>query len=423
MADDEVAPESQEQDDDQRASQGWLTPGIVSVGAASFFSDSGHEIVTSVFPAFLTGVLGGTAASLGVIEGVSDALIGVAKVVGGPLANDPARRSRLATGGYLVTAVATAAIGLATAVWQAGLFRALAWASRGIRSPARDSLLSSISSPRAFGRSFGVERAGDNLGAVVGPLVASVLVAWLGIRPSIWFAFVPGILAAVAITFAGREARRRHRNRVRTPFRLDLKGLRAAGLARPMLPVLLFECGNLATTLLILRATDALGTDGIAAAASLAIILYAAHNAVAAIVSFAGGAWLDRIGPRPVFATGAAVYVVSYLFFGFEVTAWPLLLVGFVLAGAGIGLAETAESALVARALPDRLRGSGFGVVGGIQAVGNIVGTVVAGILYTFVSPVAAFGYAAAWMLLSVAASAIFTQRTPARSPDDSAHA
>lgn len=391
----------------------WLTPGVVSVGAASFFSDSGHEIVTSVFPAFLTGVLGGTAASLGVIEGVSDALVGVAKVVGGPLANDPARRSRIATGGYLITAIATAAIGLATAVWQAGLLRALAWSSRGIRSPARDSLLSSISNSRAFGRSFGIERAGDNLGAVVGPLVASVLVAWLGLRPSIWFALVPGILAALAITFAGREARRRHRDAVRTPFRLDLKGLRAAGLARPMLPVLLFECGNLATTLLILRATDALTTDGLAAAASVAILLYAAHNAIAAVVAFLGGAWLDRVGPRPVFAMGAGVYVVSYLFFGLDVSAWPLLLVGFVLAGAGIGFAETAESALVARALPDRLRGSGFGVVGAIQAIGNIVGTVVAGILYTTVSPVAAFVYAAAWMLLSVAASVLFTHRTP----------
>jgi MFS family permease len=414
VSDDEASSDDQEQpaEDDAAESKRWLTPGVVSVGAASFFSDSGHEIVTSVFPAFLTGVLGGTAASLGVIEGVSDALIGVAKVVGGPLANDPARRSRLATGGYLLTAVATAAIGLATAVWQAGALRALAWASRGIRSPARDSLLSSISNPRAFGRSFGLERAGDNLGAVVGPLVASVLVAWIGLRPSIWFAFIPGVLAAVAITFAGREARRRHRNLVRAPSRLDLKGLREAGLARPMLPVLLFECGNLATTLLILRATDALSTDGLAGAASVAIILYAAHNAVAAIVSFLGGAWLDRIGPRPVFAMGAAVYVVSYLFFGLEVSAWPFLLVGFVLAGAGIGFAETAESALVARALPDRLRGSGFGVVGGIQAVGNLVGTVVAGILYTVVSPVAAFVYAAAWMLLSVAASVLFTHRT-----------
>ncbi len=70
----------------------WLTPGVASVGAASFFSDAGHEIVTSVLPSFVTSVLGGSAAALGVIEGVSDALTGATKVIGGPLANDPARR-------------------------------------------------------------------------------------------------------------------------------------------------------------------------------------------------------------------------------------------------------------------------------------------------------------------------------------------
>lgn len=111
----------------------WLTPGVGSVAAASFFSDSGHEIATSVLPSFLTSVLHGSAASLGVIEGVSDALTGLAKLIGGPLANDPRRRRAMATGGYLVTALATAAIGMATAVWQVAILRALAWASRGVR--------------------------------------------------------------------------------------------------------------------------------------------------------------------------------------------------------------------------------------------------------------------------------------------------
>ncbi|MFT4297006.1 MAG: MFS transporter [Micropruina sp.] len=156
----------------------WLTPGIASVGAASFFSDAGHEIATSVLPSFVTGVLGGSAAVLGVIEGVSDALTGVTKVVGGPLANDPARRRSMATGGYLVTAAATSAIGAATGVWQVGVLRALAWGARGLRSPARDALLSSLADSRGYGRAFGVERAGDNLGAVAGPLLAVLASAW-----------------------------------------------------------------------------------------------------------------------------------------------------------------------------------------------------------------------------------------------------
>lgn len=395
----------------------WITPGVVSIGAASFFSDSGHEIATSVMPAFLTSVLGGSAAALGVIEGISDALTGVTKVVGGPLANDPARRRSLATGGYIVTAVATAAIGLATAVWQVGVLRAFAWAARGIRSPARDSLLGSLANPNAYGKSFGIERAGDNLGAVVGPLLAAGLVAWVGIRPAIWFAFIPGILAAVAIIVAAREAKRRFGDQTKERVRLNIAGLRSAGLGRPLLPILLFECGNLATTMLILRSTDQLTALGFASAASLAILFYAGHNAIAAAISFIGGVWLDRAGPRIVFAAGAAAYVLGYAAFSVPGVGWALLLLGFILAGAGIGLAETAESALVARALPDRVRGTGFGVLGGVQAIGNIVGTVVAGILYTTLSPTAAFIYAAAWMLLSFAASAFFTNPSSERTP------
>jgi hypothetical protein len=109
--------------------EGWLSAGVGSVAAASFFSDSGHEIATAVLPSFLTSVLHGSVAALGLIEGVSDALTGVAKLIGGPLANDPKRRHAMATGGYLATAVATAAIGLAASVWQVGVLRAIAWTS------------------------------------------------------------------------------------------------------------------------------------------------------------------------------------------------------------------------------------------------------------------------------------------------------
>jgi MFS family permease len=94
------------------------------------------------------------------------------KLVGGQLANNPERRGRIASGGYLATAVATGLIGVTVTVWQAGFFRALAWMSRGVRSPSRDALLASLSPESARGRTFGLERAGDNLGAVVGPLLA-----------------------------------------------------------------------------------------------------------------------------------------------------------------------------------------------------------------------------------------------------------
>ncbi len=390
----------------------WVSGGVASVGAASFFSDAGHEIATAVLPAFLTSVLRGSAGVLGVIEGLSDALLGIAKLAAGPPADDPARRVRIARGGYLLTAVFTAAIGLASAVWQAGVLRAAAWVSRGARGPARDALLASLAPRGAYGRSFGVERAGDNLGAVVGPLLAALLVAVVGIRHAFFFALVPGLFAALAISVAAARAPRAVAA-ARQRARLELGGLRRAGVLRPLLPVAAFELGNITTTLLILRATGLLhhGTRSVTAAASLAILLYAAHNLTAAASALAGGGWIDRggwlRGPRRVLMAGAAAYVLAYGGFALGSHAWPLLLVWFCLAGAGIGLAETAESTMVAHLLPDRLRGSGFGLLGGLQSAGDLLSSVVVGILYAAVSPTAGLAYAAGWMVVSVAAAAL----------------
>ena len=388
--------------------QRWLTPGVAGVGAASFCSDAGHEIATSVLPGFLTVTLHAAPSALGVVEGISDALVGVSKLAGGPLAADPARRGRLASSGYLGTALATSAIGLATSVWQVGVLRALAWASRGVRSPARDSLLVSLVPERAYGRAAGLERAGDNAGAVVGPLLASGLVAWVGIRNTFFFALVPGLLAAVAITFAAREARRRLRApTARRRLSFHLRRLHAAGLTRALVPAGLFEFGNMATTMLILRATDLLTGPGrsVTAATSVAILLYAGHNVAATVGAATGGHLIDRVGPRPVFGAAAAVYVGAYVLFAVDVHAWPVLLVGFAAAGVGIGFAETAETTLVARLLPDELRGNGFGVLGLLQALGDLASTAMVGILWTAVAPGVGFLYAAGWMLAAMVAT------------------
>jgi MFS family permease len=241
---------------------------------------------------------------------------------------------------------------------------------------------------------------------VAGPLLAAGLLAWLGIRPALYLAAIPGVFAAAAITVAATEARK-HRDPVKRRVQLQFSGLRDAGLLRPLLPIAAFELGNMATTLLILRGTGLLHTQGrsLAAATSLAVLIYAGHNLVASIVSYAGGHWVDRTGPRLVFATGAVVYVASYLLFALANGGWPLLVIAFLLAGSGIGLAETAESALVARLLPDHLRGSGFGLLGGVQSFGDFASSAAVGLLWTAVSPTTGFLYAAGWMLIAAGAT------------------
>ena len=375
-------------------------------------------MTTSLLPSFLGSTLHAGPAALGAIEGVSDALTGLAKLAGGPLSNEPARRAKAASGGYLVTAVATAAIGLATAVWQVAVLRALAWAARGVRSPARDTLLASITPASAYGRAAGIERAGDNAGAILGPLLAAALVGALGVRTAILVSFVPSLFAVAAIALAARQAA----TAVRAPggrrtLSFNLAQLHATGAARALLPVSCFEVGNLATTLLILRATGLLEAGGRAPApaAAIAILLYAAHNAAAALATLAGGQLVDRSGARTVFAAGAGAYVAAYLVFALALRGWAAPLAGFVLAGIGIGLAETAETAAVAIALPDRLRGNGYGILGLVQSAGDLGATLVAGVLWALASPFAAFAYAAAWMLASLLLSPALRPRPTQR--------
>jgi MFS family permease len=384
----------------------WLTRGVGSVGLASFLSDSGHEMATSVLPSFVTHTLGGSAGALGLIEGVSDGLAGIAKLAGGSAANDEARRRNLAAGGYIVTGIATAAIGAAAAVWQAGILRAAAWAARGARGPAKNALLASLAPPEAYGRAFGYERTMDHLGAVAGPLLAAALVATIGIRHTIYLSVIPGMLAALAIVVAAREAAGRG-EAIRRRVHLELGALREAGIVRALAPVTLFELGNCATTLLILRATGLLHPGrSTADAAAVAVLLFAAHNLVGSALSYPAGRAVDQRGPRAVFGVGVVLFGLAYAGFALSGHGWPLLLVFFAVAGAGMGLTDTAESALVARLLPDELRGSGFGLLGGVQSLGDFVSSAAVGLVWTVVSPSAAFILAAGWMALSVVATA-----------------
>ncbi|MGA2014154.1 MAG: MFS transporter [Solirubrobacteraceae bacterium] len=142
-------------------------------------------------------------------------------------------------------------------------------------------------------------------------------------------------------------------------------------------------------------------------ATTLAIALYSANNLLGSIVALSGGRWIDRAGPRAPFAVGALLFACSYAIFAVGPHEWWLLLVAFGLSGSGIGLAETAETTLVATHVPDRLRGSGFGLLGGLQAAGDLAASAAAGLIWSLAGPQAAFLYAAAWMLGSLLASGL----------------
>ena len=391
----------------------WLTRGVAGVGGASFLDDVAHEVPTALLPSFLASTLGAPAAALGLIEGIAGGCAGAARFAGGPLADGPVRRRRAALGGYTASAVLSSLIGVATAVWQVAVLRAGAWAARGLRSPARNALLADLVPHGHYGRAYGFERAMDNLGAIAGPLLALALVAAVDTRTAILLSIVPGLLAALAIVYAMRAVARPTEHE-RRPLRVQVRPVLQGDLGRIFLGISAFEAGNVAVTLLILRATESLSVRrGGDDAAEIAIGLYIAYNVVAAAASVPAGRLGDRRGSVLVLGLGVLCSGSAYL--GFALTGGSVVTLAllFVAAGAANALVETSEHAAVAEHAPIGVRGSAFGTLAAVQSLGNLTASVVAGFLWTAISARAAFLYLAAWMALALVALALVRVQRP----------
>ena len=249
----------------------------------------------------------------------------------------------------------------------------------------------------------------DNLGAIGGPLLAIGLVATVGTRLAIGLSVIPGLLAALAIIYAIRHTTAPS-GRERAPIKLRIAPVLRGDLRQLFAGISAFELGNCAATLMILRASELLepghGKDH---ATTIAIGLYVAYNIAATLTSLAAGHLSDRRTPRLVLALGAAGFAVAYLGFTHDTANWLALVPWFVLAGIGIGCAETAEHTAVAQAAPPDLRGSAFGLLAAIQSLGNLGASTVAGVLWTTLSPTWAFGFLAAAM---IAATGLIARHT-----------
>jgi sugar phosphate permease len=225
----------------------WLSVPVLGFGLASFLSDAGHEAATSALPALLA-LIGAAPAALGVIEGVSDGLASLAKLVGGWWADRPRLRKPLAVGGYFTTGVSVGAFAVASSWLHVVAARSVGWFARGVRGPVRDAMLADAVPREAVGRTFGFHRAMDTAGAIVGPLLALVLVATAPLRQAFLWAVVPGVLAALA--FALLVKRQEAAPRPPRPLTTSLRSLPPV-YRRFLAAVLLFGAGDFARTLLI----------------------------------------------------------------------------------------------------------------------------------------------------------------------------
>jgi len=376
----------------------WLNRNIFAMSLTSFFSDFGHEMATAILPAFLISV-GGSAALLGVIEGVADAGVSFMKLLSGWYSDYIGKRKPFAVIGYFLTAVGVGSFFLAFSWIQVLISRVIAWLGRGIREPARDALLVDSTEPKYYGRVFGFHRGMDTLGAIIGPALVFLLIKSMPLRSIFLVALIPSILSFLIITLFVKE-----RNKISNDPPMRLIGsikLLPSKFRLFLVAVGIFGLGNFADSLLILRATQLLTpVKGVIVAGSLAILLYTLHNVFYAVFSFPIGAAADRIGKKKLLSLGYFLTGVTSLGFIFNTANLVYLGLFFLLAGIAIAITDALERTVAADLLPERLRGTGYGTLATINGIGDLGSSTVVGFLWTAISPVAGFGYGAIMTIL-----------------------
>jgi len=371
-------------------------------GATSLLNDFASEMIYPLLPAFVTRTLGGGALALGVLDGLADSVAAGFKLLSGYLADRRRLRGPLVVGGYAAAAVIRPLIAVAGAAWQVVALRAADRVGKGIRTTPRDTMIAEVASAGIRGRAFGLHRAADHVGAIVGPLTAAALVgAGLLVRQVFWLAVIPGLLAVGAAWLAVANAKGSVvRGEVSGDGGVipDPRSPTPDTSFAPLVMVLALAAFLRAPeTLLILRAQD-LGI-GIA----VIPVLWAALHVVRSVFSYPGGILVDRWGARRTLALGWLVYAGLAWAFAQAATAAQAWAV-FLAFGLVAALTESPERTLVARLAPGGRHGRGFGWYHGSVSAVALPGAALFGWIYERWGGAFALSLSAAVTLIAVLA-------------------
>src|SRR3972149_3933365 len=383
-----------------------LPRNVIALGLVSLFTDLSSEMIYPLLPVFLTVTLGAGPAILGIIEGIAEATASLLKLFSGAWSDRLGKKKPLVVGGYLLSSVARPLMGLAAGWGHVLAVRFSDRIGKGIRSSPRDALIAASVPADDRGRAFGLQRAMDHLGAVLGPGVAFLLLAGAGIsyRSVFFLAAVPGGAAVVALLFLVRDpgtAAPPHAGGCLHDGALPPVFRRYLGI------VSLFTLGNASDAFLILRAVD----TGVPAA--WVPLLWGAFHVVKSSLSTYAGILSDRWSRKHLIMAGWIVYAMCYAAWGIvEGPAWMVGL--FLVYGLYSAATEGAERAFVADFVPPGRRGTAFGWFHLAVGLSALPASVLFGALWTRFGAQAAFGVSAG---LPVGASVLVPFLRPPSAP------
>ncbi len=379
-------------------------PDVIKLGLVSFLTDLSSEMVFSVFSIFFTTIAGASAALLGLVEGLADLSASSLNYYAGWLSDRTGKRKIFALAGYTFSTLAKLILLVSISITGLTVFRVIERLGKGFRGPPRDAWLSTVADNGSRGYAFGVHKALDKSGAVLGPLVAYGLLSWLGdgvstYRILFWVALVPAVLAVVALSLVEDQPApvRARENMLQTWQNLS------PAFKRYLISAGIFSLAYFSFGFLMLRAHS----TGFSIKDT--VLLYAMFNIACVIAAPLIGKLSDRVGRPKMIMLGYAVYLVMSLGFAFASTEWEIVLL-FVLYGVFYAIDEAQNKAFIVD-LEAQRRASAIGLYNFITGVIYLPASLIAGSLW-LLNPASAFLLAAG---LALAALVVFALTRPDR--------
>ncbi len=378
-----------------------LHPNVFFMGMTSLLTDVSSEMIFTLVPLFLSNVLGATTTIIGLVGGVSEGADAIFRIFSGWLSDKVGKRKLLAVLGYSISTIAKPFLYLATTLSNWGVVLGVRFTDRvgkGVRTSSRDAMIADSVSAGERGRGFGLHRAMDTSGAVLGLSIAAIIVylvqgagtIQISVKSFQWLVIVgviPAVLAILVLLVFVHE-----RKKQQSPSGSSQRGLSLSGIKggfdtrfKVFLAIMaVFTLGNSSDFFVILRAQN------LEASVLHVILMLVLFNVTYAVTSLPMGILSDKLGRRRVIALGWFIYALAYLGFALASNIWQIWLL-FAWYGIYYGVVEGAARAFVADLVAEEKRGTAYGLYHGVVGIALLVASLIAGWLWDAISPAAPF--------------------------------
>jgi MFS family permease len=386
-----------------------LPRNVFALGMVSLFMDVSSEMIYPLIPLFLNNVLFASKTSIGLIEGIAESTASILKVFSGWLSDRLGKRKSIIFWGYGISVFSRPILATATSWFGVLAYRFTDRVGKGVRTAPRDAIIADSTEPRSLGKAFGFHRSMDTVGAVIGPALAFLILAFTGgnFQAVFWISMIPGFFALACIAIMVRDVKKAPHSdgqSVRLPISFgnlerDFKAFLAV--------VTIFTLGKTSEAFLVLRAQDlGIGVTTIP-------VLYLLFNVVSALLATPAGIMADRIGKKRMILASYVIFAAVFLGFAFatsQIHGWFL----FLAFGVFIAMNEGVQRAYVATVIKPEAMATGYGIYHTIIGLAALPSAIIGGALWQHFGAQALFLYGAAMALI---ASLLFIELLRHRKP------